>query len=302
MIKKKISDKFYGGGIEINPTSEKNIEDLDYNTIVNLFETNGFILFRNFGINKNKLVKLTDLYTSKYANDALRRENRLGQKEVHNVDYGNDEMALHSEASFSPNWPEIVWFFCNEFPDNAKGTTTFCDGLQLWENLSFEVKNFFLQNPIKYNLKIPVTSKKIGNKKKNWFLNYQGAGNGILDQSEGCLHLTQIRFAAETSRILGKMCFSNHTLYKNTDPTIIEWGTIDGKKIPNKFLDETNQKSEKITYDLRWKKNDLLMLDNKRFMHGRRKFDKGEKRDLVVIQSSLANFGYGSTTRKLKIS
>ena len=29
---------------------------------------------------------------------------------------------------------------------------------------------------------------------------------------------------------------------------------------------------------------------------------KGEKRDLVVIQSSLANFGYGSTTRKLKIS
>ena len=62
----KISDKFYGGGIEINPTSEKNIEDLDYNTIVNLFETNGFILFRNFDINKNKLVKLTDLYTSKF--------------------------------------------------------------------------------------------------------------------------------------------------------------------------------------------------------------------------------------------
>ena len=52
MIKRKISDKFYGGGIEINPTSKKNIEDLDYDVILNLFETNGFILFRDFNINK----------------------------------------------------------------------------------------------------------------------------------------------------------------------------------------------------------------------------------------------------------
>ena len=47
-----------------------------------------------------------------------------------------------------------------------------------------------------------------------------------------------------------------------------------------------------------WKKNDLIMIDNKRIMHGRRAFQKGDKRDLVVVQSSLANFGYGSTTRK----
>ena len=40
------------------------------------------------------------------------------------------------------------------------------------------------------------------------------------------------------------------------------------------------------------------MVDNKRFMHGRRELKKIEKRDIIVIQSSLANFGYGSTTRK----
>ena len=98
------------------------------------------------------------------------------------------------------------------------------------------------------------------------------------------------------------MCFSNHTLYKNTDPTIIKWGTINGKKIPRDILEETTQKSKEITYDLNWNKNDFLMFDNKRFMHGRRGFDKKEKRDVVIIQSSLANFGYGSTTRKRKLS
>ena len=72
-----------------------------------------------------------------------------------------------------------------------------------------------------------------------------------------------------------------------------------GYKIkPQIILDETNKKSKETTYDFSWKKNDLVMVDNKRFMLGRRAFKKGDKRDLVVIQSSLANFGYGSTTRK----
>ena len=45
-------------------------------------------------------------------------------------------------------------------------------------------------------------------------------------------------------------------------------------------------------------KNDLLMIDNKRFMHGRRAFDKSIKRDIVIVQTQRASFGYGSTTRK----
>ena len=298
MITKTISNKFYGEGLEINPSINEDIRKLDYNLIVKLFEKSGLILFRDFEIKSSEIVKLTDLYTENYANDALRRKSRMEQKEVRNVDYGNEEMALHSEASFSPNWPEIIWFFCNEFNTNGRGATTLCDGIKLWDNLSYETKNFFLLNPIKYKLKIPIGEKKIGKKTKKWFLNYQGAGDGLLDLSNGLLNITQIRFAAYPSRLHNKMCFSNHTLYEDTDPTIIEWGTINGNKIPQNILDETNKKSKEITFDMSWKKNDLIMIDNKRFMHGRRAFKKDDKRDLVVVQSSLANFGYGSTTRK----
>ncbi len=41
------------------------------------------------------------------------------------------------------------------------------------------------------------------------------------------------------------------------------------------------------------------MLDNRRFMHGRRKFNFKEKRDILNIQTARANFAYGSTTRKV---
>ena len=39
------------------------------------------------------------------------------------------------------------------------------------------------------------------------------------------------------------------------------------------------------------------MVDNLRFLHGRRAYDQDDPRELFVIQSEQASFGYGSTTR-----
>ena len=327
MIEKTISDKFFGGGLIINPSDSEDVRKLDYDTIVKLFEKNGIILFRDFNLKPEEITEITDLYTQRYAHDALRRASRMGQKLVRTVDYDShdvllrahritqpdmvkkkdedrkvdynnyEEMSLHSESSYAPDYPEIIWFFCNEFFTNGRGCTTLCDGIKLWDNLSYETKNFFLLNPIRYKLKIPISEKKIGNGTKKWLINQQGAGDGLLDLSNGLLNITQIRFAVHPSRLPNKMCFSNHVLYRDTDPNILEWGTIDGNKIPQNVLDEVKEKSKELTYDLDWKKNDFVMLDNKRFIHGRRAFKKSDKRDIMTVESSSANFGYGSTTR-----
>ena len=327
MIENTISDKFFEGGLIINPSNSENVRKLDYDTIVKLFEKNGLILFRDFNLKPEEITEITDLYTQRYAHDALRRASRMGQKLVRTVDYDShdallrghgitqpdmvkkkdedwkedydnyEEMSLHSDGSYAPDYPEIIWFFCNEFFTNGRGCTTLCDGIKLWDNLSYETKNFFLLNPIRYKLKIPILEKKICNGTKKWFINQQGAGDGLLDLSNGLLNITQIRFAVHPSRLPNKMCFSNHVLYRDTDPNILEWGTVDGNKIPQNVLDEVKEKSKELTYDLDWKKKDLIMLDNMRFTHGRRAFKKSDKRDIMTVESSSANFGYGSTTR-----
>lgn len=297
MIKKELTDKFFNAGLELKAENEENIKQLRYSEVVSLFERMGLIIFRDFKIDPKDLTEITSMYTETFANDAQRRENRMDQKVVNNVDKGKEEMALHSEASFSPNWPEIVWFFCNIAPTSEGGETTVCDGIKLWDNLSAEVKNYFQLNPIKYKLEIPIQNLKKQNLIKKWILNFQGSGDGMLDYNKGVLNITQIRFAVQQSRIPGKLCFSNHTLYKNTDPTIVNWGTINNKKIPENIIKEVEEKSKIITYDLKWKKNDLVMIDNRRFMHGRRSFNNETSRDIVNIQTATANFGYGSTTR-----
>tara|TARA_Y100001970_G_C14259135_1_gene878176 strand:+ start:10920 stop:11822 length:903 start_codon:yes stop_codon:yes gene_type:complete len=296
MKTKKISEKFYGNGTYIYSDNKK-FSNLDRDKVIKIFEEKGMIIFRDFEINPKQIIEITDAYTSKYANDAQRRKNRLGQKQVHEVDYGNNEMALHSEASFSPNWPEIVWFFCNVPPPKNSGPTTFCDGIKLWDSLTIETKNFFLTHPLEYLLEVPIGYKKIGAKKKKWLLNYNGTGDGILDLNKGVLKMKHIRFAATESRLTDKLCFSNHVLYQNTDPTIKKWGTFGQKKIPKKILKNVKENSDKLIFEHNWKKFDLVMLDNKRFMHGRRKFNFKEKRDILNIQTAKANFAYGETIR-----
>ena len=60
---------------------------------------------------------------------------------------------------------------------------------------------------------------------------------------------------------------------------------------------EIKKITSEIKYEVKWKKNDVCMIDNKRFMHGRSKILKSEKREIINIQTLYANFGFGESSR-----
>ena len=68
-------------------------------------------------------------------------------------------MPLHSEASYSTSWPEIVWFYCNKAPKKS-GQTTLCDGRAIYKNFNLDLKNFFLKNQILYDIIIQFKDNK----------------------------------------------------------------------------------------------------------------------------------------------
>ena len=70
-----------------------------------------------------------------------------------------------------------------------------------------------------------------------------------------------------------------------------------GKAIPKKFIDEIKQVSDDITVDHSWQQGDVVMVDNVRFMHSRRAFEKGDPRDILTVQTARASFGFSSDTR-----
>ena len=215
------------------------------------------------------------------------------------MDVGSQAVKLHSETSFSPASPEIIWFFCVTPSSNNSGSTILCDGLNLWNNLSSKTKNFFLSNPVIYSLKIPI-EKKIKSKegKRPWYLNKIGVKNCFINWTKGNIEFDFINFAVNESRLKDQLCFSNHLLVTlKSEPQLKGRKMLFSKSIPKKVINEVNKKAEEITYRIKWEKNDLVMIDNKRFLHGRDSVKKNDRRDIVVMQSLIANFAYGETTR-----
>jgi hypothetical protein len=210
-------------------------------------------------------------------------------------------MPLHSETTFTPVWPEVIWLYCNVPPAKA-GSTTVCDGIELWDRLSSEIKLFFLAEPVQYTVKIPIpeTIKRKGKGKKPWNSNMLGVG-GYLDLDAGLLCLNVLRYAANKARYSDKFCFSNHLLadYLHDELQIKEITMASGKLIPEEFIDKIKQVSDEITVDHSWQQGDVVMVDNERFMHGRRAFEKGDPRDTLTIQTAQANFGFCSDTRPI---
>ena len=43
-----------------------------------------------------------------------------------------------------------------------------------------------------------------------------------------------------------------------------------------------------------------MMIDNRRFMHARRSFNKNDPRDIINIQTARASFGYKLTEKVFK--
>ena len=290
-------------GVIVTPEENKQLLELNRNEIIPFFEREGIVLFRDFDLDPHDILTFTNQFTEIYARPDYRRSSRFKQEFVLDADYWKDsyrpyDMPLHSETTFTPVWPEVIWLYCN-VPPAKGGATTMCDGMELWERLSAEIKFFFLAEPVLYAVEIPIPESitRKGKGKKPWISDRLGVG-GYLDWDTGLICLNVLRYAANKARHSDKFCFSNHVLADLHDELQIkEMKMSSGKVVPEKFIDEIKQVAEEITVDHSWQQGDVVMVDNVRFMHGRRAFEEGDPRDILTIQTARANFGFSSDTR-----
>ena len=277
---------------------KNNLNSRKKSKIIEEFELNGIVKFKAIQTNIREITSFIDGFTMSYSNDALRRNTRFNNTKIKDVDSGFQAIKLHSETSFSPAQPEIIWFYCVRPPEDDSGKTTICDGLELWENFSASTKTFFLENPVKYKLKIPFNLNTKHKGKKKWYLGDPGVSNCFLDYDKGIIEFEYTKYAVQKSRYPGKLCFANHLLVSlNSESQLLKRTIAGNNRLPNEVNKEVLLKSKEMTKKINWSPDELVMIDNLRFMHGREKIIN-KKRDIVNIQTKTASFGYGNTNRK----
>jgi alpha-ketoglutarate-dependent taurine dioxygenase len=246
----------------------------------------GCLFISSDDLSVDKFVSFNDSFTLQYANDAKRRSSlAIGKEKIRGVDPGRDAHQLHSEASFSPSWPRFITFFAKE-PDQIRpAATTLADGVNIWKKLSISSKSFFLKHPAVYECAVPIAEAKPETRAslKEYFFEEPGLINATFNPKTGYLNFTQKRYCV-TPTITEELAFVTHAFHDPKDPQILSVN-FGGAVLPESVREEVLGVFESEIYEHKWDKQTIVMIDNRRMMHGRREIPEGSERELLIMQA-----------------
>jgi alpha-ketoglutarate-dependent taurine dioxygenase len=282
-----VSQLSAGGGTVALPADERSLLDLEVAAVQDLFKSSGVLLFRGFELDEAAFPAFVSQFTAQFLRDEY-GNSRVSDPTggfVQGVTLGSKPIELHSENAVSAERPDIIWFYCVA-PALEGGATTFCDGVKVWEHMSDEAKQLFRSRKVKYAITVP----------REVYLNRE---------QSVVLHVGPLKFAGTTYRFnddesltveylvsaVNKTRYSEHLAFANgvTGPYPSYRTTFeDGSAIPPTVMQEIRRLHQQLTEEIPWRAGDLAMIDNSRFLHGRRAFSDKQRR--IFTMMSLANF------------
>ena len=251
------------------------LTDLDIDEIKGLFKQHGALLFRGFSAGLDQLVEFSDKFCFRYiTNPDAARFPISKEEKVKTVNVGMNEFHLHAESSGNPFGPDICWFYCHKAPASA-GETTYCDGELLASLLSPRITELFCTRMLNYKwAEMPLERLKELLGTESIYLIHK-----ILEQRNLTRHFRVKGTIVETdyttpaftrTRFGDRPAFVNFLLFSRFTRGQYACPTFDnGEIIPDSVCQEIKDLADQITVHHQWQDQDLLMLDNSRFMHGR---------------------------------
>lgn len=246
----------------------------------------GAVIYRDFSDSLEDFNDFVSAHSSRVTFDPARKAATANTAEI---EAGVHEMGLHRENGNLPFNPDLQWFYCLEAA-SVGSETTLCDGERVLFDLSPKTRKRFESRAIRYARRIPwhnvrrflsielqlpidsVTDEHLQQ------VNDQVAGQTYRRIDQNLIASELVISAVETSCFSGRKAFCNSMLGPsvNYEPPRITWA--DGEEIALEIWDEIKEVIARNTYNHFWKKGDIVVIDNTRVMHGRRRLDDISRR------------------------
>ena len=248
-------------------------------------QTHGWILLRGYHYDVETFSQLMSQLCQTLTYDPARQH---VTSEAQKVDAGTHAIGLHIENGNTPMPPDVIAFF-SELSAKKGSQTTICDGHAVYQALSPKLKATFSQ-PMRISRYLPQAI----------WQNYVATATGITDAAQISLDDLETFITATTSKTLthhvepqtdggvryvlqipairednvsGQLTFANTLLGPSFNYEKPEFTLANGQHVDDALIDELTQLCEKYTQDIAWQNGDVVILDNKRMMHGRRQID-----------------------------
>jgi len=213
---------------------------------------------------------------------------------IQKVDAGTDAIGLHIENGNTPNVPQLVGFYCRRAA--SKGSqTTLCDGAALLDAMPEQLKAKLLA-PMTVTRTFPEHLWKAYLVQEHPLL--QCAEQVTIEhleqmmammpgQSGELLANDSLRYSLDihpvrTSAYSHRACFANALLGPSFSYEKPVYTPHSGEGIAAETLELLAEAAEEITEEIHWHDGDIVLIDNWRVMHGRRKIIDAENRELFI--------------------
>jgi alpha-ketoglutarate-dependent taurine dioxygenase len=281
----------------------------DRDEVLARFNEQGAVILRGFPFTKDSFVAFSDSCCASFSAyigggfrfRALDREAKDASGTVMTTTGSTQSFGipLHGEMFYLVDRPDVLWFYCAAAPAR-KGQTTVADGAEIFARLSDASKDFFRARGLMYVRELSAA---------DWPTTFQtsdpvelkrlcDANNMTLEmRPDGSIRTEFVTTA--TSTIGGRDVFINNALMLWTFEAGFRAGLAkdmlgddlkqlplvaragDGSELPEAVMKDLEEVCDSLTVEITWQTGDVVMVDNRRILHGRRKTG-GEAREILV--------------------
>lgn len=288
-------------GMTVEAAERAPISSLAPELVVPLFRRHGALLFRNFEADSDDFTDFTARYCrdfSTYQGGGF-RWGPLDREKINNNDtlltvtgatqsFG---IQLHGEMYYMKRRPTLLWFFC-EHPPAVAGETTLCSGAELYRRMGDEEREFFARHRLKYVRRLTADEWPVAFQSddfaevRRWCEDNESA---LTEHPDGSITIEYVSPAVRREGPGGEEVFINTLLLmyaveqafrsgaaaqivnlpRNDCPMVVRLES--GEEVPARIVERLARAAEELTVKVSWRKGDVLMIDNRRVMHGRKK-------------------------------
>lgn len=276
----KVTKLFDDFGCVISPENDNhNLLSFDTTEIFKKIHTFGAVIFRGFETNSDKFKLITERFSGSFISHiAPQLRPTVGDDPtITEVLSGNGLIYLHGEMYYLPNRPDFLWLYCIQ-PAAIDGETTVCNSTSFLEALSAKTRKLLEENKVHYHFFMTKNQVEIGLGKTReqvvQSLESRGVTEFKFDKEDG-LNFTTTSLAIKTLPN-GKKGFinsiANISQYSNSTSSKIKMELENGIPLVGDLLSEIAEAGESVAEKIKWQAGDVLVVDNKWVLHGRRPF------------------------------
>ncbi|ANU07914.1 TauD/TfdA family dioxygenase [Paraurantiacibacter namhicola] len=265
------------------------LDAIDADALRALIEEHGAVIIRGAETSAAGFGAMAkQLCSTSVFNESPGRESYEGG--MQSVNLGDDPFPLHPELSREPWRPDLAMFACLS-PPGIGGQTTICDGAALVDALPDDLRETLDGRELIY-------LREAGPETLQYWLGSPDPDDAALENSpETCPYF----FRRSGGRVIrgfrrpvfeptlfgdrrafGNFLFFARDYLRNERNPVLE----DGSVFPADWLDTIRSTARRLSYAHAWQAGDVIMLDNSRFMHGRRAIVMADERRIATY------FGY----------